>query len=297
MMMELALFAPILQDLTGIDQIIWVALSFIRLRRFFHTIVRERIANRHRNRQHALSEMNALSDREFKMMFRLSRSAFDNLLEMLYSNYSDPDDMRAKASSGSNIILRTRLAVTLRWLAGGNYLDICFAFGIATGSFFHEDGVLWGTIALIDELFEIEFPFEDEAKLEQIADGFGTFSNGVLSHCVLAIDGWVVRTRQPTNKEVLFPVSYRNRKDCFGIIVLAGCDSETRFLMFSCKYTGATNDALAWKLCNMSTRLENGCLPSDYYFIGDEAFVNTNQFLVPWGGHAVVLFIYNRLKI
>jgi hypothetical protein len=136
MMMELALFAPILQDLTGIDQIIWVALSFIRLRRFFHTIVRERIANRHRNRQHALSEMNALSDREFKMMFRLSRSAFDNLLEMLYSNYSDPDDMRAKASSGSNIILRTRLAVTLRWLAGGNYLDIVSLLELRQDHFF-----------------------------------------------------------------------------------------------------------------------------------------------------------------
>jgi hypothetical protein len=74
-MLELLQHAPILQKLTGIKEIIWITLSLIRLGKFFNTTVRERAANRHRNRKHALDEMDALSERDFKMMFRLSRSA------------------------------------------------------------------------------------------------------------------------------------------------------------------------------------------------------------------------------
>ena len=34
----------------------------------------------------------------------------------------------------NDIPAETRLAITLRWLAGGSYLDICFGFGIAYGT-------------------------------------------------------------------------------------------------------------------------------------------------------------------
>jgi hypothetical protein len=44
-----------------------------------------------------------------------------------------------------------------------------------------------------------------------------------MKHCALAIDGWVCRTRQPSSSEVRFPSAYRNRKDCFGIVVMVGC--------------------------------------------------------------------------
>ena len=36
----------------------------------------------------------------------------------------------------------TCLAITLRFLAGGSYLDICFAFGIDFDWFFHQKGPL-----------------------------------------------------------------------------------------------------------------------------------------------------------
>ena len=36
--------------------------------------------------------------------------------------------------------------------------------------------------------------------------------------------------------------------------------------------------------------MDSNLLPEEYYVIGDEAFVNTNQFLVPWSG--VCLFCY-----
>ncbi len=70
----------------------------------------------------------------------------------------------AENSSGSNISLRTRLACTLRWLAGGSYIDICFEFGISPGSFYVNGGVLWGTIESIDRIISIGFPFDEDWK-------------------------------------------------------------------------------------------------------------------------------------
>ena len=103
----------------------------------------------------------------------------------------------------------------------------------------------------------------------------------------MAVDGWVCQTRKPYVTEVDTPITYRNRKDMFGIVVMAGCSSDTRFMMFSCISSGSTNDVIAWNMSNVKNALDEGRLPPKYYFIGDEAFSNTNQFLVPWSGHGL----------
>ena len=82
-----------------------------------------------------------------------------------------------------------RLAVTLRWLAGALYLDLCFAWGIATSTFYHPEGVLWPTLQAIDAAFDIGFPVDDPVALEALSQGFTQHSSGILKGCVLAIDG------------------------------------------------------------------------------------------------------------
>jgi hypothetical protein len=86
---------------------------------------------------------------------------------------------------GSNIItLRKRLAlaITLRWMAS----KLCAG------------EITWGAITA----FEIEFPFEDETKWEQIAEGFRVFSHGIVSVLVLS---WFVLLgdRWPPQNETL----------------------------------------------------------------------------------------------
>jgi hypothetical protein len=140
------------------------------------------------------------------------------------------------------------LAVTLRWLAGGSYLDICFAFGVSTGSFYRSDGILWGTFAAIDNNLEIGFPLNDLVKLEQTSEGFAQSCQGRMKGCVMAMDGWVMKTRCPNAKEVTNQICFRNRKGVWGMVIFAGCDSRCSFLMFSAKYPGSTNDCIAWEL-------------------------------------------------
>jgi hypothetical protein len=67
-------------------------------------------------------------------MFRLDRDSFYELVEVL-NNKIQRDAMKAACSSGSPITTVTRLAVTLRWIAGGSYIDLCFACGVSVASF------------------------------------------------------------------------------------------------------------------------------------------------------------------
>ncbi len=80
--------------------------------------------------------------------------------------------------------------------------------------------------------------------------------------CVLAIDGFGVGTRQPFKWEVKRPKDYRFRKGGFALVVLAGCDVNAKFIAAS------------------------------YFFIGDEAFTNTDQFVSPWPGKNFVLYYF-----
>jgi hypothetical protein len=61
----------------------------------------------------------------------------------------------------------TRLAVTLRWLAGGSYIDLCFAWGVSVASFYGENGVLWPTIEALDDHLKLGFPLKDEYSLSR----------------------------------------------------------------------------------------------------------------------------------
>jgi hypothetical protein len=72
--------------------------------------------------------------------------SFYDILEKITPFMRQRDDTKAYNSSGSSIPVKTRLAVSLRWLAGGSYLDICFAWGIGHSTFYHHDGILWRPI-------------------------------------------------------------------------------------------------------------------------------------------------------
>lgn len=245
------------------------------------------IRHRCRDRGYALKEVTHLSDSEFSSMFRMTREGFDVLLGLVSPFMHDTDEAMARIASGGFVTKATKLYATLRFLAGGSYLDIIFAWGVAKATFFStepERGIIWPTMEAINHAFTIGLPMDDTEELDKIAAEFARYSHGELKNCVMAIDGWVARTRKPYHSEVDDVMAYRNRHDCWGLVVLAGCDARCRFSMFSCINSGSTNDVTAWELSKMKNLLDQGRLPPKYYIIGDEAFVCTNQLLVPYGG-------------
>ncbi len=98
--------------------------------------------------------MNHLDPSAFKKMFRMDRATFDELLEIISPHLTCHDSIKAANSSGSCILPKTRLAVSICWLAGASHIDLCFAWGIiAHSTFFSHCGVLWPTIEAIDDAF------------------------------------------------------------------------------------------------------------------------------------------------
>lgn len=257
-----------------------------------------RRSNVFRNRQMILDEIKQLPSYYFKSMFRMDRNTFDILLTKVKPHLieSNPDIAKrsVKNNHGEIVPIETKLLATLRYLAGGSHWDISFMFKIGFGTFFANSayGVVWPMLKAIDNAFKIGLDVNNIDQLQKQAEEFAAIcptSQDVFSGVVLAIDGWVMQTRQPYKREISsndnYVNSFRNRKGLWGIVVLAGCDARTKFHLFSAANTGSTNDCTAWDRCKLKeVVVDNNSLPNSFYFIGDEAFSCSNQFLVPWGG-------------
>jgi hypothetical protein len=117
--------------------------------------------------------------------------------------------------------------------------------------------------------------------------------------------GLLIRTRQPRISELSGPIdikTYRNRKGCFGILVLAGCDANCAFTFFTCRHPGSTNDAWAITESEGGKLLMGDSLPAEarstkrlpepYYGVGDDAFVNCTTLLTPYGGSHLDMYAF-----
>ena len=131
--------------------------------------------------------MNMLGEAIFKRILSIDRATFDVVLNEMGS-YFIINATKAGNSSGEPISLMTRLAASLRWLAGGSYLDLCFTWGVGTSTFYADNGVLWPTLIALDGMFPMGFPVDNAAKLEELSIGFYKHSSGLLDGCVLALD-------------------------------------------------------------------------------------------------------------
>jgi hypothetical protein len=87
--------------------------------------------------------MRKMTNREFKSLFRLSRESFSKLLKKVEAKLKKNVHF-AKLSSKSSIYSpTTKLAATLRWLAGGSHHDIIAFFGLSSSYFFRQNYFLW----------------------------------------------------------------------------------------------------------------------------------------------------------
>ena len=90
------------------------------------------------------ARVQALSPNEFRRTYRMDLACFNKILSTIR------DDLECKAPEsvrGAEITPEIKLSMTLRWLAGGSYLDIYQMHGVSYSSF---QKALWQTIDAID---------------------------------------------------------------------------------------------------------------------------------------------------
>ena len=102
----------------------------------------------------------------------------------------------ARAYQGDFISGEVKVALTLRYLASGSYLDLGFMFETNPHyavAIFHNvirDWILDDRLVKINGL---EY-CQDEARMNEVAVGFARGSGGVIGGCIGAIAGWIVKS-------------------------------------------------------------------------------------------------------
>eukprot|EP00171_Calliarthron_tuberculosum_P004660 IDg4660t1 len=183
----------------------------------------------------------------FERMYRMRKNAFFNLAERI-ALHDGPRPVR------SCVLLR--LSLTLRWLAGGSYIDLAQAHHQSVSSVFWH---IESTLSSIDDILSIRFPFNDLDWLHQ---------------------------SKPAKTDVPNPSTYYNRKGFFALNVQAACDAEYRFLYVAALTPGSTHDSTAFAMSSLSDLLtkEIGGLLPGFWIAGDEAYSCTDRLLSPWPG-------------
>ena len=287
-------------------------LSYIQKKK--KTVINKRCARRRRFRQRKswASFQSSLTNRQFRRYFRMSKGCFSYLCEQIKSNVGEDkfkseeflskcsraitfspkvsNIMRAhEQTTGGFISGEVKLALTLRLLAGGSYMDLALLF--ETGftysyTIFHFVIENWILDDKLVKLNGIDYCMDDD-RMKDVALQFHKHSHGVINGCIGAIDGWIVKIVRPSmvRDKVVNPGSYFSRKGFFGINVQAIVDKKKRILYRNIRSRGAEHDSTAfknspfyeWIMTNWSALAQKG-----YYFIGDSAYALKSFLLTPY---------------
>jgi hypothetical protein len=136
----------------------------------------------------------------FRQHLRMSKASFEKLLGFIKPKLQV--DQKMASIRGGAIIPELCLYCTIRWLAGGSYLDVFYFCGISKSSFYR---IIWKTMKAIakckDEYMKISFPKMTE-DCKKLADGFRSVSTmGCIHRCVTAVDGYLLAINAPPKKE------------------------------------------------------------------------------------------------
>ena len=224
-----------------------------------------------------------LSDAEFKQRYRLAPQSFDKLLSILEPDLSVQNEKQHLNSRHGDrpIELPVRLAVALRYFAGGDPLDLKLIYCTSKQTVYR---TIWQVVDSINgRLNNINFPIDDVEELKNLEAGFRAASRGGFwEGQVGAIDGVHFKMRCPSSKDVRDPVRYKvTRKDIYALLAMAICDADRRFLWVDISHASSTHDSTAWGATELGIRVERGDLPPPFFINGDSAFVLGPSMITP----------------
>ena len=176
-----------------------------------------------KERQSWESFQTQLSDRQFRRYFRMSRDCFDQLCKRIEKNVGQSTfkseqyllqlckgsiDQRKQRkmnhahgkSTGGFVSGEVKLALTLRLLAGGTYMDLALLYEVGMTyayEILHEVVYNW----INDERLIIingEDYLNDDKRMATVANDFATRSQNLFKGAIGALDGWLVKVKRPT---------------------------------------------------------------------------------------------------
>ncbi|EJK63010.1 hypothetical protein THAOC_16359 [Thalassiosira oceanica] len=237
--------------------------------------------------------LDGISDRVFRRKYRMSKGQFQLLCQRIREKVGD-EDFRPGKNQSNCLCGEIRLAIGLRLLAGGSYLDLIGrAYGVESPqsiyNYFHK------VIEWINNTFD--FPLvgllqglrrKDRraiARLKEISSEFASDSDFCFTGCIGAMDGLAVRIGCPSQAEIADPTCFFCRKNFFALNVQAICDRKKRILWISPGHAGSTHDSTAWqdtKLFDLLEEMEAELEKAGFFLVGDSAYPLSAYLQVPY---------------
>jgi DDE superfamily endonuclease len=223
---------------------------------------------------------------------RMRKDSFQKLVQLLEEDLLVDEacaDLR-----GGPIIPELCVYCALRFLAGGSYLDISDIAGISQASFYR---VVWKTVTAIvkSPALRIRFPRTAEEISSAIAGFASVSTEQAIQNCVGVVDGYLLRCRVPSKKEVKNVRSFfSGHYQCYGVNIQAAADHHCRFIHFSFAAPGVTGDRDAIKQCSLHELIEG--LPVGICVIGDAAYQPTEHMIPVYQGAEKLIPKYDNFN-
>jgi DDE superfamily endonuclease len=233
-----------------------------------------------------------LTPSHFRRMFRMKEESFNLLCKKLMERVGvekfqpEEPDNTAPNRTIPPICGEVKVAVALRILAGGSYLDLIPLFDVSKSHLYKSfhDFIDW-------VLLVFEFPLprwlreRNWEPLIERANHFAEKSDGIFYGPFAANDGIAIKIRSPSLTEVSDPGNYYCRKGFYSLNVQAICDRSKRFLWTSPSNKGSTHDSVAFTGSRLYDLLEE-CSDELYnlrlFIAGDTAYGMTPFMIVPY---------------
>lgn len=180
-----------------------------------------------------------------------------------------------------------RLAIALRYFAGGSMYDLSPLYGVGITDCRLS---VWYVVQAIHSYpdFAISYPSNHDEQ-RAIARGFAAKSTAGFTCCAGAVDGILIWTHRPFEddaKEAAIDAGkcYCPRKNKYGLNCQATCDSQGKIIDILCMFPGSTSDYLAFEASTLYQKLKNdpSYLADGLCLFGDNAYVNTPFLATPF---------------
>ena len=160
-----------------------------------------------------------------------------------------------KESCGGFICGEVKLALSLRILAGGSYLDVSEIFHVLPNTCYpilHKMTKEWIVMNKEFNINIIDY-LENNKKMNETAFEFGKSSDNILRNIIGALDGWLVKIVCPTEKdfagtdEKYNGGNYHCRKGFYALNVQVIVDKNKKVIWHSIKSIGSSHDSSAFR--------------------------------------------------
>jgi len=235
-----------------------------------------------RDRSSMLQFKALLGDHYFQRAYRMSLDQFNNLVTMLVPH------LPPKAGSGPNgkISVELEVSASLRYFAGASMYDLIISHGMSHSTLFNS---VWRVVSAINKCVElcITFP-NDHSDQKRLAAQFLTRSAAKFNNCVGCIDGLLIWTEKPMERELELTKCgsksfFCGRKSKFGLNLQGVCNSDGKFTAVWILHPAASSDYISLIQSQFYEKISTpGFLAPGLVVFGDNAYVLTDFMVTPY---------------